>query len=570
MGRSDSNKNGEQQQQQQQEEEDASRPFATNLRLWSYQDPSSLHGRRFYTVCRILAFEGGRDGSANTSNSISSSSSSSSSRSSTASSSPSSKTSREGGREGGFLHQYLAMDPSRRHVYEIIREDYPCRLYFDVEFSRLANKGLDGERVMRELEGWVREGLREVLREEGKEGGREVEACFLELDSSTEKKFSRHVIVHLEGGRLFRSNAHVGRFVQGVMGKIGGPPQAEGEGGREGGWKGGMRRSLLWGRKEGEEHVVEQTVTLNDKEGVVAMQQQQQQQPPQYVLAVDTSVYTKNRAFRLLYSRKFGKEATFQLTPQSEQTFLPPSSCPLCPSSPTPPQTPQDWLLASLVVPHLPCGHLPSSNFITLAETNNTQLSVYKLGGVGSGSSSGSSSSSSSGYRSQSRPFLFAFEAEGGKPSPLPALDAYVQANHMSQGGVPGVIRGWQYSYSSSSSSSGGTTAATAAADGSETPTQTATPAVPLPLTSLLTYQVGRNRWCNRIGRAHKSNHTMVSVDLRRGCLNQRCHDPDCRSYKGPLHWLPLALVPSAEMLESIELDAALADACAKEPGKWG
>ena len=55
------------------------------------------------------------------------------------------------------------MDPSRRHVYEIIREDYPCRLYFDVEFSRLANKGLDGERVMRELEGWVREGLREVL-----------------------------------------------------------------------------------------------------------------------------------------------------------------------------------------------------------------------------------------------------------------------------------------------------------------------------------------------------------------------------------------------------------------------
>jgi len=29
-------------------------------------------------------------------------------------------------------------------------------------------------------------------------------------------------------------------------------------------------------------------------------------------------------------------------------------------------------------------------------------------------------------------------------------------------------------------------------------------------------------------------------------------------------------LVPSAEMLESIELDAALADACAKEPGKWG
>jgi hypothetical protein len=99
---------------------------------------------------------------------------------------------------------------------------------------------------------------------------------------------------------------------------------------------------------------------------------------------------------------------------------------------------------------------------------------------------------------------------------------------------------------------------------------ESTTPPFPLLPTSILTYQVGRNRWCNRIGRAHKSNHTMISVDLRRGCLYQRCHDPDCRSYKGPLHWLPLALVPSVETLESIELDAALADACAREPGKWG
>ena len=564
---SNSNETDEQQQQQwqqQQEGEDALRPFATNLRLWSYQDPSSLHGRRFYTVCRILAFEGGREGAADKSSNSRRSSTNSISHTPSTASSSSSKSPREGGREGGFLHQYLAMDPCRRHVYEIIRGNYPCRLYFDVEFSRLANTGLDGERVMRELEGWVREGLREVL---GLEGGREVEACFLELDSSTETKFSRHVIVHLEGGRLFRSNAHVGRFVHEVMGKIGGPPQVVEEGGGEGGGRGDRRTSLLWVRKEEEAGMVGQETIMNDNEGAPAMHQQQQ--PPQYVLAVDTSVYTKNRAFRLLYSRKFGKPATFQVTPQSEQVFLPPSSCPICPPSLTPPQTPQDWLLASLVVPHLPCGHLPSSHFITLAETNS-QLSVYKLGATGSGNSS-SSNSGSSGYRSQSRPFLFTFEAEGGKPSPLPALDSYVQANHMSQGGVPGVIRGWQYSYSSSSSSSSSTTAATAASDGSaETPSQTPTPPLPLLPTSILTYQVGRNRWCNHIGRAHKSNHTMVSVDLRRGCLYQRCHDPDCRSYKGPLHWLPLALVPSAETLEGIELDAALADACAKEPGKWG
>lgn len=45
-------------------------------------------------------------------------------------------------------------------------------------------------------------------------------------------------------------------------------------------------------------------------------------------------------------------------TPSHNQT--PPAACPTCSNAgPTAPQTPTDWLLASLVVPHLPCGHLP-------------------------------------------------------------------------------------------------------------------------------------------------------------------------------------------------------------------
>ena len=87
---------------------------------------------------------------------------------------------------------------------------------------------------------------------------------------------------------------------------------------------------------------------------------------------------------------------------------------------------------------------------------------------------------------------------------------------------------------------------------------------------SLLTYQVGKNRWCGRLGRAHKSNHTMLVVDLRRGSLYQKCHDPDCRAWKGPVCQVPLELLPGLERLQEIELDAALVEACAKEPGKWG
>lgn len=48
----------------------------------------------------------------------------------------------------------------------------------------------------------------------------------------------------------------------------------------------------------------------------------------------------------------------------------------------------------------------------------------------------------------------------------------------MSKGGVPGHIRGWQYAYGESTS------------EGAAVAIKT----------SLLTYQVGRNRWCGHIG----------------------------------------------------------------------
>lgn len=44
---------------------------------------------------------------------------------------------------------------------------------------------------------------------------------FLQLDSSTPSRFSRHVIAHLPRGRLFASTVHVGRFVQHLMRDIG-------------------------------------------------------------------------------------------------------------------------------------------------------------------------------------------------------------------------------------------------------------------------------------------------------------------------------------------------------------
>jgi hypothetical protein len=43
-----------------------------------------------------------------------------------------------------FMTRYLNLEGSKRHVYELIREDFPCRLYFDLEFSIPANPDTDG------------------------------------------------------------------------------------------------------------------------------------------------------------------------------------------------------------------------------------------------------------------------------------------------------------------------------------------------------------------------------------------------------------------------------------------
>ncbi|CAI9543536.1 unnamed protein product [Staurois parvus] len=49
-------------------------------------------------------------------------------------------------------------------------------------------------------------------------------------------------------------------------------------------------------------------------------------------------------------------------------------------------------------------------------------------------------------------------------------------------------------------------------------------------LEELLVYDTTNYRWCENIGRAHKSNNVMLLVDLKRDVWYQKCHDPICRA----------------------------------------
>ena len=51
--------------------------------------------------------------------------------------------------------------------------------------------------------------------------------------------------------------------------------------------------------------------------------------------------------------------------------------------------------------------------------------------------------------------------------------------------------------------------------------------------------EIGGNRWCLNMGRAHKSNHIYFILDLARSCFFQKCHDLDCAHFASSLFPLP-------------------------------
>ncbi|XP_027454193.2 DNA-directed primase/polymerase protein isoform X6 [Zalophus californianus] len=93
------------------------------------------------------------------------------------------------------------------HCYEVIPENAVCKLYFDLEFNKLANPEADGKKMVALLIEHVCKALQELYRVN----------CSAEdvfnLDSSTDEKFSRHLIFQLHDV-AFKDNVHVGVYTR--------------------------------------------------------------------------------------------------------------------------------------------------------------------------------------------------------------------------------------------------------------------------------------------------------------------------------------------------------------------
>uniref|UniRef100_A0A8C0YXP6 DNA-directed primase/polymerase protein n=3 Tax=Canis lupus familiaris TaxID=9615 RepID=A0A8C0YXP6_CANLF len=93
------------------------------------------------------------------------------------------------------------------HCYEVIPENAVCKLYFDLEYNKLANPEADGKKMVALLIEHVCKALQELYRVD----------CSAEdvfnLDSSTDEKFSRHLIFQLHDV-AFKDNIHVGVYTR--------------------------------------------------------------------------------------------------------------------------------------------------------------------------------------------------------------------------------------------------------------------------------------------------------------------------------------------------------------------
>ena len=327
------------------------------------------------------------------------------------------------------------MNPKLRHHYEVIQVGLPCHLYYDLEFNKKINTGKNADEMVDILISITFKLLNDKYKIQGNQD------WVLELDSSTEEKFSRHVIIHIPN-IAFKDNSHVGTFISEVCSRI---------------------INLRVSDPQFEKLYIKKDSSSSDNTEL---------------LFVDTGVYTRNRCFRLPFSSKAGKNAL--LLPSGrfgcknlneEQVFIKSLICRI--------DADFDKLLECKM--DLDCCKI--LHFESEVNDNSTHTegdkSLHDYG-----------SNIPKSYCS-------------GK-SPFPALDDKI-SSFASHGNISGKIRRW-YWFSAH---------------------------------GYIIYSMSKSRYCERIGREHKSNHVMYIVDFQRGGYYQKCYDPDCRGYRSPVRQVP-------------------------------
>ena len=371
-----------------------------------------------------------------------------------------------------FWRRYKTLPSQFRHYYELIRAGTACHLYFDLEFDRRTNADADGPRMVSTLLEELGAVLTSKLqREHGLKTGERATFDVVDLDSSTPKKFSRHLIIRLHGGFAWTDNLHCGRFVH------------------------AMCASFL-PRRAGEPRIAELFVAPPAGVGTTAAVDAQPTSltptppPAERVSFVDLTVYSRNRCFRLFKSSKVGKTAQLLPAGMSEEAFL--------------------------FMPYAEEHRLFTSSLVSSDQPDAILLREEEVHGVAQGDGRPRVDGTSSSSASASGGVCAADGSVGAVNLPRPptsaggsgarscagacrheALASFVLGAWSLKTGLPAHTRAW------SMDAEGG---------------------------RLTLSLAPSNRWCAHVQRPHRSNGTFLRVDLRQGTFAQFCYDSECRA----------------------------------------
>lgn len=485
---------------------------------------------------------------------------------------------------GRFFDMYWRKtEAPSRHAYELIRPRTPCRLYLDLECSKIDNPLLGRSPALQEQ--LLTELLQELsieLQEQygahnsnnlhwtnanGKRQSYRLEHLqrhhVVDLDSSTDTKFSRHWIVHVpisvttktdndnddaDENRLrealFEDAAAVGSFVRQWVGRLA-EQQATGR---------LLHPDHL--RPVLSKHLFVQKAISSSKKSPGTVHDNT-------ASLIDMGVYTRNRLFRLMGSSKFGKPTTAALRIAVSNEFPFPESfgndC-FYPPEMTPQLIPRGTVSAASVgllteaakrdVDFEVLQSLAKTDWTMHAEAlaqtfivplNSAKLDfpILPLTAAETDNVAASFNSAKSRHRPKTM-----YASHIGR-SPYPMLDDFVMEHLANRGedAPAGSIRAWSIETDSFAS---------------HRPVK-------------MTYQISRNRWCECVGRSHKSNNIAWHVDLQLHHCYQTCFDPDCRALNFRGQPVPLP-TPVQDALQEAFFEEELArlDIAAVQVGATG
>ncbi|CAF0952812.1 unnamed protein product [Rotaria sp. Silwood1] len=402
-----------------------------------------------------------------------------------------------------FIHEYYQLPASQRHTYEIIIDKKPSKLYFDLEYDINANPKLNGPKLTTNFIQFVLN----FMRKRSDDLDYSIKDV-LNLDSTSTKKFSRHLIFQTKDP--FLDNIAVGKFVNLILEDIHGcliNHQCRALMNSSTSQIQSNSDSLVFAKNllsSLESHlsrfeqcdciddytqlkfkdITEFIVNKSDGNGITWF--------------CDMGVYTKNRAFRLLRSSKFDKQECFTVAPENQWKPILRRSRP---SSTEPNEAERQTFMASLVYFNKPIRrfiHVDDEN-LTAVQTINSRIQR-----------SNQSSYITEDIRKMSLdyPELINFMTNIARDKKDDGNGIRISRLYKAKE-MQNDFR-WEINF----------------------------------------MYVGDYKYCEKIKRHHKQNNIYFVVDMRKGTYRQKCHDPDCKTFQGIEQSLPKHVTPWLMILD--------------------